>query len=179
MKKFLIVLVVLFVLVGCTDITNTPSKKVSEYIGMYQTMDSKILEQLDAWINKDQAMNEKQKKEYKSLMEKQYQHLSYKIKDEKTKDDTATVDTEIQVYDYRSSIKASEEYLKEHKKEFYGKDKKVDNSKFIDYKLKKLKDVTEREHYTIEFNLKKVNKRWQIIDVTDKDIEKIHGLYKD
>ena len=49
-------------------------------------------------------MNEEEKKEYKMLLEKQYQNLSYKIKNEEIVGNNATVEVEIEVLDYATSI---------------------------------------------------------------------------
>ena len=46
MKK-LIILLSIFLLTGCTDILNTPSRKVEEFLGKYQTMDTSIIKELD------------------------------------------------------------------------------------------------------------------------------------
>ena len=85
MKKLLLSLfALLFVVTGCSfsDMMNTPTKRVEEFLGKYQTMDSEVLRQLDDTINKDTTMSEDTKKDYKDVMKKQYQNLMYKIKDE-------------------------------------------------------------------------------------------------
>ena len=101
MKKKLIVflsLLVMFV-TGCGNNMSAPSEKVEEFLGRYQSMDSNILTQLDNVISNDETMDDTQKKDYKTLMEKQYQNLSYKIKDE-------TID---------NLIKSKEELIKSNK----------------------------------------------------------------
>ena len=50
------------------------------------------------------------KEKYKDLLEKQYQNLSYKIKDEEIEKDTATVVVEIEVLDYKTAINKVKEY---------------------------------------------------------------------
>ena len=80
MKKILVCLSLFLLLaVGCTNTMNTPTKKVEELLGKYQKMDSTVLAQLDSVISEDVNMSDEQKKEYRSLMEKQYQNLSYKV----------------------------------------------------------------------------------------------------
>ena len=74
MKKILVCLSLFLLLaVGCTNTMNTPTKKVEELLGKYQKMDSTVLAQLDSVISEDVNMSDEQKKEYRSLMEKQYQ----------------------------------------------------------------------------------------------------------
>ena len=178
-KKILFVFLGLFLLVGCTDTTNTPSKKVENFLSKYQNLDDDVLTQLDLILESDTEMDEDQKKDYRSLMEKQYQNLSYKITDEKVEDDTATVDVEIEVYDYQTSITKSKEYFDSHKDEFVTDDDndETDTKKYIDYKIKQMKDVTDKTTYTMTFNLTKDNGEWVVDDITDTDRQKVHGLY--
>ena len=187
MKKVLILLSLVLMLVTGCGMKATPTKKVEEFLGKYQSMDSTVLSQLDSVISKDTSMSDDEKKEYRGLMEKQYQNLSYKIKNEEIEDGNATVSVEIEVYDYATSIKKSKEYYQEHIDEFLD-DKKddstveddIDNSKkFIDYKIKQLKNVTARTKYDIKFYLTKNDKdEWVLDDITDIDRQKIHGLYE-
>lgn len=186
MKRILLGLsfIVLFI-VGCTNTMNTPTKRVEELLGKYQKLDSAVLAQLDNVIAEDTTMTDEQKKEYRSLMEKQYQNLSYKIKGEEITGDDATVDVEIEVLDYATSINESRKYYSEHRDEF--KDEDIDktetviddNTKYIDYKIKELKNVTDKKKYDITFNLvKDKNNNWKLEDISDIDRKKIHGLYE-
>ena len=120
MKKIFIVLLLgIFLFAGCgNNKMNTPTGKVEEFLSKYQNMDEDVLSQLDDVVNEDDTMNDEQRKEYRTLMEKQYQNLSYKIKDETITDDSATVDVEIEVYDYATSIRNSKKYYDEHPDEF-------------------------------------------------------------
>lgn len=203
MKKKLIVflsLLVMFV-TGCGNNMSAPSEKVEEFLGRYQSMDSNILTQLDNVISNDETMNDTQKKDYKTLMEKQYQNLSYKIKDEKIDGDKAEVLVEIEVFDYANSINESRKYYTEHRDEF--DDKEVGNdgadtdndgmseegevvggavdtiSSFITYKIKQLMDVTDKAKYEITFHLNKEDGEWKVEDLSDVDRQKIHGLFED
>ncbi len=213
MKKLLIVLSLILVLMtGCGTNMGTPTAKVEEFLGKYQSMDSAVLAQLDSVISTDEKMSDEQKKEYRSLMEKQYQNLSYKIKSEEINGDNATVDVEVEVYDYATSITKSKNYYSEHRDEFLDDDDDNDNTKetdesgeviggavedagdaigdavedmfdettkFIDYKIKQLKDVTDKAKYDITFYLTKdENGEWVLEDISDIDRQKIHGLYE-
>lgn len=193
MKKILVCLSLFLLLaVGCTNTMNTPTKKVEELLGKYQKMDSTVLAQLDSVISEDVNMSDEQKKEYRSLMEKQYQNLSYKVKNEEIKGNNATVDVEIEVFDYATSIAESRKYYSEHKEEFKDEEKDDDtvgekveeaidkSSKYIDYKIKQLKNVTDKKKYDITFNLSKDEDGiWKLDDISDIDRQKIHGLYED
>jgi len=179
MKKIILAVTALFLFTGCGDMSNTPTKKVEDFLGKYQSMDSVVLSQLDDIIKTDGEMEEDQKTDYKSLMERQYQNLSYKIKNENIDGDRATVETEVEVYDYRSAIDKAEEYRDKNKEEFQDKDKKDDLSKYIKYKLEELKKVNDKRKYTITFNLHKDDGEWVLDDISDNDREKLHGLYQE
>lgn len=248
MKKKIIVFLGLFLLLitGCNNTMATPTEKVEDFLGKYQSMDSEVLAQLDSVISDEATMSDEQKKEYRALMEKQYQNLAYKIKDEKIKGDTATVDVEIEVFDYATSITESRKYYTEHKDEINNakatmntdnnnnntnnnvrnndnntnnnarndnntnnnnnnvidndsnndadnrndatdnnnnidpRNDKNDNddSKYLEYKIKELKKVTDKVKYDITFNLTKVGNEWKIEDISDIDRQKIHGLFE-
>jgi len=199
MKKKILIISSLLILLftGCMAAENTPSKKVEEFLGRYQSMDSEVLTQLDNVVSEETTMSDEQKKDYKSLMEKQYQNLSYKIKNEEINDDTATVEVEIEVYDYATSISKSKKYYEEHQDEFKNDNNNDDNNNddnnndnvvedaledtaaYIDYKIKQLKDVTDKAKYDITFNLTKEDDEWQLEDISDIDRKKIHGLYEE
>ena len=54
-----------------------------------------------------------------------------------------------------------------------------EDSKYIDYKIKMLKNVTDRKKYDITFNLRKdKDDNWKLEDISDIDRQKIHGLYE-
>lgn len=215
MKKKLVVVLSLLVMLmtGCGNNMNTPTDKVEAFLGKYQSMDSEVLTQLDNIISNDNTMSDEQKKDYQSLMEKQYQNLSYKIKDEEIKGNEASVLVEIEVFDYANSIVESREYYSNHRDEFKtddenNKEKNKDNEKaddvtdndgnndsddnniiggvveeildseFIDYKIKQLKEVTDKVKYEITFHLNKEDGEWVIEDISDVDRKKIHGLFE-
>ena len=94
-SKVLLMVMALFLIVGCGNMMNTPTKKVEEFLSKYQTQDKDVLDQLDDVIKEAGTMNDDQKETYRDLMKKQYQNLSYKIKDETEDGDNATVQVEI------------------------------------------------------------------------------------
>ena len=104
MKKIIVSVLALFLLVGCGNMMNTPTKKVEEFLSKYQTMDEKVLSQLYEVIDSAGTMSKDQKEKYRELMKKQYKNLSYKIDDETEDGDHATVEVEIEVYDYATAI---------------------------------------------------------------------------
>ncbi len=52
------------------------------------------------------------------------------------------------------------------------------DSKYVEYRLGKLKDAKDRVKYTIDFQLTKVDDVWTLNDIDDTTRQKIHGLYE-
>ena len=141
MKK-LFLLLIPFLLFGCSNTLNTPTGAVENFLSSYQNLDSELLEDLDQVIDKDDEMTDKQKEKYHDLMVKQYKNLSYKIKSEDVVEDTAEVEVEIEVLNYASSIQESKKYYKDHASEL---------DDFVYYKIQNMENVTNKTHYTITF----------------------------
>lgn len=171
--KRLILILSIFMLTGCSDILNTPSRKVEEFLGKYQTMDTSIIKELDESVNNLDA-SDTYKMEYKNLLKKQYQNLSYSIKDENIDGDKASVEVDIEVFDYYNTLEQADEYIKKYPDEF-----KNDQEKIEEYKIKQLKATTSKTKYTIVFTLTKKNNKWTLDKVSDEDLRKIHGLSVD
>lgn len=182
MKKLLVVLFLsLTFLVGCDNMINSPTSVVEDFFSKYQKLDKEVLEELEKTIDKDKNMNNEQKKEYKERLQRQYQNLSYKITNEEVFDGSAIVDVEIEVLDYATTIYKAKKYYQEHPEEFdteNSDDKNIDKEKkYIDYKLKKLKEVNDKNKYEITLNLTKKEGVWKLDELNDSDKQKIHGLY--
>lgn len=174
MKKLIILISIIF-LTGCTDIMNTPSSKVEEFLGKYQTMDTSIVKELDNTIE-EMSASDNYKKEYKSLLLKQYQNLSYKIKDEKIDNNTANVEVGIEVFDYYNTLERVKEDIDKNSDDFKDDKDKSSKEKIEEYKIKKLKATTNKTKYQIIFTLTKKDGKWTLDKLSDDDIKKIHGL---
>lgn len=55
---------------------------------------------------------------------------------------------------------------------------KSSESKYIEYRLGRLKEANDRVKYTIDFTLTKVDGVWTLNDIDDQTRQKIHGLYE-
>ncbi len=177
-KKILLLITAIFLVTGCNDMMNTPTRRVEEYLGKYQILDSTVLTELDNVVDNSNYSSE-YKEEYKELMIKQYQNLSYKIKNEQTNGDTSTVIVEIEVFDYNNALNEANDYIQEHEEEFKSDDKETSEEKKDHYKINSMKEVTDKASYTINFSLVKDNKKWVLEKISNSDLEKIHGLYED
>ena len=165
MKKITLVIIALLLLIGCKNTNNTPTSKVEEFFSSYQTLNKDVLNDLDNIVSKDKTMSKEEKEEYKVLLEKQYQNLSYKIKNEEIIKNKAIVDTEIEVLDYYTTI---EKVKRENKNENTYQKEKLDD----------LKQVNTKTKYNITFTLIKEDNNWKLDSLDKNIIKKIHGLYE-
>lgn len=179
MKKIFLLLFLPFLLVGCGQKTmNTPTKKVEMFFANYQSLDDKVIEQLNDVANEEELFNTEQRESYIELMKKHYQGLTYEIKDEVVDGDTATVTVEIEVTDYSKSLSDAEDYLNNNKAEFNDENDEYDESLFTTYRLDRLKESTDKVKYTLNIYLTKVDDEWQIDDLSETDRMKINGMYE-
>ncbi len=176
--KARILLIMLFILTGCTlfQSNTSPKRTVEHFFSKYQTLDKEIDTQLDDVISKED-LTETQKKDYKEIMKKQYNDLTYTIKDEIIDGNNAIVTVEIEVYDLAGSQKDIEENLNENREDFL-KDNEFSNELYMNYRIKKLKEERKRIKYTLDLRLTKNDKdKWFIDDLSEAEKKKIHGVY--
>ncbi len=180
MKKRIIAILSIFMLLvaGCSvNLLNTPRKQVETLFTKYQTLDSSVVNDLDNITLDDSNFTTAQREKYKDIMEKHYQDLTYKIKDEVIDGDRATVTAEIEVYNYAPVLTAANTYLTNNPELFRNVAGELDTAKFNDYRLDRLEEVDDTITYTIEIDLVKVNGEWQIGTLNDVTQDKINGVY--
>ena len=176
MKKIVTIFLIFFILIGCDNFNNSPIKRVEEFLNKYQLLDEKLIKELDYSIESNE-LNEDEKNLYREIMKKQYRDLTYVIKDEEIDGDNATVKVEIEVYDYNKSISEASDYFITYQNEFLDEEGNIIKSKYIDYKLKLMKENDSRIKYTLTLSLSKKGDKWILDDISDADREKIHGIY--
>ena len=140
-------------------------------------MDSKVVDQLNEFVDKED-LDDEQKKMYKEILKKEYSTLTYEIKDETYDGDRAYVKTKIKVMNLYKVQKDSLDYFEEHKEEFNDENGKYDKGKFLTYKLSRMKEATETITYEIEFKADKNGNNWEVVQLSNEDLEKIHGIYE-
>ena len=177
MKKILMI-IALFLVVGCNKLDNTPTKQVEMFFMNYQTLNQKVIDDLDNVLKNDNTMTNDQKEKYKEIMKKHYKNLTYDIKDEVVNGDTAVVTVEIEVYDYSKKKASVDEYVKNHPDEFLDDDNKFSDEKFISYRLSEFENVKDKVKYTLELNLTKIDDKWELNDISSIDEDKILGIYE-
>ena len=165
-------------LVGCGMVENTPTKQVEAFLSRYQTLDSKVLDDLDAVLEKDNFFSSDQKEEYRDIMKEHYRDLTYEVKDEVIDGNNAIVPVEIEVTDYSKVLAEAEEYRKNNEDKFTDEKGNYDESKFNDYRLKKMKETKDKVKYTLELTLtKNENNKWEMDNLTTADEQKLNGTY--
>ena len=177
MKKKIILIslfMLCFILTGCS-LNNTPKAKVETLLMKYQKNSDSVMSELDDYLNtlniKDDAHEE-----YKKVYTKQYSDLTYNIKDEMIDGDTATVTTQIEVYDYYKIDNDATKYVSDNPDKF-SINNVYDSKKVLEYKIDKLTNAKDRVTYTVVFNLTKVDNEWKVANLSNEDLEKIHGIY--
>ena len=178
LKGLLVVICAILLFIGCSCSINDnkPEEAVETFFEKYRAKDDDVITQLKETIeNEDLTDDEKEK--YQELMEKQYDQFAYVIKDVKENDNTATVTTEITVLNYRSAILKAEEELKNNHEEFNDEEGNFSEEKYMDYKIKKMQEVTDTTTHTIELSLSKEAGMWKVDQLSSEDISKLHGLY--
>lgn len=174
--KLLLVVGICLVLAGCGCMKKTAKGAVQDYLNQYKNLSSNVISSMDDVVN-DENLTDSQKEKYRDILKKQYQDLKYEIVNEKYDGDNATVEVKITVYDLYKVQKDANNYLTNNGDEF--KENGVyNNDLFMNYKLDKMKKVTDTIDYNIIFNVIKDDKgNYKVNDLSNSDLEKIHGVY--
>lgn len=161
-------------LFGC-QMGNTPTKKVETLLSNYQSNGDAIITELDDYL-KTLNVDSVNYDDYKKVYLKQYQDLKYEIKNETINGDHATVTAQIEVYDYYKTENNVTSYIASNPNDFT--DNGVYSSaKGLKYKIEQLNKTTDRVTYTMDFTLTKVNDNWVIDNLSNEQLEKIHGTF--
>lgn len=176
MKKVIVVVLSIFMIVGCSLLSSGPTKKTEEFLKKYQNLDDSVLKDLELVVEGTTLSTEKEKSDYTKAMKMQYSDLKYKITNEKINGDEAVVTAKISVYDFYKVQTEANKYKTTHESEFMT-DNKFDEEKFMEYKLKQMMNTAERVEYTIDISLTKKDNEWTINELDKTTLEKIHGTY--
>ncbi len=174
MKKILSILLIVFVLVGC-NMTNTPTKKVEEFLMSYQTLSDDVVSDLEL-SSEMENLSSTNKITYMDVMQRNYKNLKYEITNEDVNGDEAVVTAKITVYDLYKVMKESNDYLTNNSTEFEI-DGVYDQDKYREYELGEMLKTNYTVDYTIYFNLSKVDDEWILTEPDNTTKEKIHGIY--
>lgn len=176
--KVMLVMVFAITLAGCSCMQKSAKDRVEEFLDQYRNLSANVLGDLDEVVETETDLSEEQKDSYRDVLKKQYSDLKYEITNEEYDGDTAVVEAKITVYDLYKAQRDATEYLNEHRDEFNDEEGNYDSSKFMDYRLEQMQKTTDTVEYTITFNLTKDDDdNWQITELSQEDLEKIHGIY--
>ena len=181
MKKILTIITIIILFAGCTldDIDNTPTKQVEAFFNNYQTLDKKVLADLDLVIEKQTDFNNKQKEKYRKILKKHYQNLNYEIKNETVNGDRSNVEVELEVTDFNKALKEANDYLENNKNKFLDESNNISKTKYIDYQLEKLEKAKDTVKYTLNLTVtKNKNGDWKLEEINDIEEKKILGTYE-
>ena len=174
MKKILSILLMSFILIGC-GMSNTPTKKVEEFLTKYQELSDDVLSDLELSAESEN-LSSSNKVTYMDAMKRNYQNLKYEIADEKVNGDEATVVVKITVFDLHKSMKESNDYLIDNSEEFETNGV-YDQNKYRTYEINEMLKTKYTVDYTIDFFLEKEDDEWNIIEPSKTVKEKLHGTY--
>jgi len=172
MKKILLVLSILL-LSGCYK--STPTKEVEKYFNKYQNNNEEIINKIDDIIDFTNYSEEK-KSEFINIIKNNYSNLVFNVKNEEINANKSIVTVEIEVYDFYKVLNETLNYRNNYMDEFMI-DGYYNENLFINYRLKKLKDVNERIKYTLELSLTKIDGKWYLDELSREYKEKINGIY--
>ena len=176
-KGILVLIISMCFIAGCSCSADmSATKSVEKYLDRYRNQDQIVLNELDTYVENEELTGE-QKNTYKEILKRQYRGLKYVITDEKYDGDTAFITVKVSVYDLYVVQKDAEEYLSMNTTEFYDEDGVYDKTLYLNYKLDKMKNTTDVIDYTITIKLEKHEQNWEVIQLSDADLEKIHGIY--
>ena len=174
MKKILALLFLLLFITGCGG--SNARMATENYLKKYRNLNSEVLVDLENIVDKEN-LTENQKDKYREVLKKQYKDLTFEIIEEEYDNEVSYVTVEVSVYDLYKAQSDASIYLKNNQDKFLDDDGNYDPSKFIDYKLDKMKDMTNKVEYTIVFTVTKEDDKYVVEQPTDDDLLKIHGVY--
>lgn len=174
MKKVLTIFIMLLILTACGG--NTPKGAVDNYLKKYRNLDSEVLVDLEEIVEKENLSKEQQDK-YRDVLKKQYKDLSFEIVEEEYNDNVSYVTAKVNVYDLYKAQSDASKYLANNPEKFYNENNEYDVNLFLDYKLDKMKNTTDRVEYNVTFTVVKENDKYVVEQPSEETLQKIHGIY--
>ena len=175
-KRYLVIsLLLIFICVGC-GMGNTPSAKVEAVLRRYTANADAVKIELGDFLNTLDLDNDN-RNAYQDVYLRQYSDMTYEIKNERIDGNNAIVTVQIQVYDYYTTENVVNNYVSNNSSEFHDDNGVYSNVLAFRYRIDELKKVQDRIDYTIDFTLTKVGNEWVVDNLTNEQLQKIHGTY--
>jgi len=166
-------LLMVLTLCGCGE---TATMAVDRFFARYNNLDEAVLQDMNRVIAYEN-INESMHDDYEQIIKKQYKNLTYQIENEVYDGDEAIITVKITVFDLYKVQRDASRYLANNADVFNNEEGIYDVSKYLEYKLDKMKNVTEKIDYTIDLYVLKTGNSWQVSSLSESDLEKIHGIY--
>lgn len=173
--KMIVLICFLFLFSGCGE-KMTVRSAVDDFFNRYHTLDAVIVDQLNSYV-KGEDLNDSQEEVYKEILRREYTNLEYEIVGEEYVDEESIVHVKIWVYDLYKAQKNALDYFQEHMDEFKDEDGNYDREKFMDYKLEQMKNMNDKKEYELELRVVKEDNGYRVKQLTNEELEKIHGIY--
>lgn len=167
--KFILPCLIIFILLGC-DLNNTPTSKVEEKLSNYQMIDQSInVNDKIQFLTDGDNLTESQIEEYRKIVEKQYKSIAYNVKDETVDGESAVVEVQIEVLDYKSALEELDGDVDRNL---------VSVEQYNEKKIEALKQAKDKVTYTIEFQVNKdIDGNWNLETLNSIGEQKILGIY--
>ena len=173
--KLLIIVLFILVSVGC-GMKPTAREAAIEYLELYRNKDKVVMEELHEYVN-EEDLTDDQKEKYYDVLKKEYSTLMYEVEHEQYDGNIAYITFKITVIDLYKAQKEAAEYFNEHQSEFDDENGIYDKKKYMDYKLDKMTEEMDTVSYTIDIKVEKEGDNWKVVQLSNENLEKIHGIY--
>ena len=169
--------VMLIMVSGCSLVNDSAKDATVIFLDQYKNLSASVLTGLEEVVEQED-LEDAQKELYRDILKKQYSDLKYEVLEETYDGDTAVVKVKLTVYDLYKAQSDAAKYLQDNMEEFKDENGSYSDKLYLDYKLEQMKKMTDKVEYTIDINCKKNDKgKWQVEDLSQTDLEKIHGIY--
>jgi len=178
MKKrfWLIGLILLVFVVGCSAMANTPTARVEELLRRYQNHSQSIIIELGDFLD-SLNLDPNDRQDYHDIYLRQYRDLEFEVKNEVIDGDNAIVTVQIKVYDYHRAEININNFIANNPDDFLDENGNFSSTKAFRHRIDELMRITDRIEYTIDFTLTRVNDEWVVDTLTTEMLEKIHGTF--
>lgn len=175
MKKWLVLMgISLFLLTGCVQ--NSARDPVTHYLELYRNHSDEVTSSLQTLI-RDENLFQEQQDLYELIMKRQYVDLEYKVVNETYNGNQAVITVLITVYDYQHSKDEARKELEANLSEYTLLDGSINQTKYKDLQLEKMKEEKNRVKYTIDFDVNLHDEEWELVSPDYTVLLKIHGIY--
>lgn len=168
----LLVIVVLFLVFRSNS--KSPNTLTRKYMNRYLHLDNKVVEKIKYPFG--DSLTSKQKSRYQEIIKKQYKDMTYDIVKEEVNEADAVITVNFSVYDLKSAMDKAVQYIEAYPDRFR-KEGVLQGEKVVDYKLDILESYRDRITYSVSFTYYKKDGAWELMDLSNTDLEKLDGIY--